>query len=391
MYTEGQEKAKVGIVAVDIHGKSYRLRFVYPEGCRHQFTIAKVTPEGWTTAIKAAQLINRDIDLGDFDSSYARYSPSHARKLEIAQAERKKEYDLKELWEAYKEANGNRVAETTKNKKWKIFDRYLEAINPSLLMLDQANSFVSYLTNKYSSGTLQALFTGTLHPAINLGVRQGKIKSNPYIGVKIDKTLKKVIECFDANEVKAIITAFYDDRFVPNSSNFPHSYYAYMIEFLALTGCRPSECHALTWDDIKVKGEKTFISFSKAYSGTGLRKRTKNDAIRLFPCNTQLKNMIASIPRIKNENNLICPSIYLDYVNQNNFRARYWKPVVEGLVKQGKVDKYLKPYCLRHSFITRLIREGVDIATVASLSGNSPEIIMKNYLASRKEFDLPEL
>jgi integrase len=89
--------------------------------------------------------------------------------------------------------------------------------------------------------------------------------------------------------------------------------------------------------------------------------------------------------------NLMFPSVELVYVNQGNWRSRYWKPVVDGLVKQGKVDKYLKPYCLRHSFITRLIREGVDIATVASLSGNGSKVILDKYLASKKDFDLPEL
>ncbi len=88
MYSEGQEKANVGKVQVDVKGKSYRIRFTYPEGTRHEFSIARVSPEGWTTAIKAAQTINRDIDLGDFDESYARYSPKHAKKLEVAKQEK---------------------------------------------------------------------------------------------------------------------------------------------------------------------------------------------------------------------------------------------------------------------------------------------------------------
>jgi site-specific recombinase XerD len=65
--------------------------------------------------------------------------------------------------------------------------------------------------------------------------------------------------------------------------------------------------------------------------------------------------------------------------------------VVKGLASEGEISKYLKPYCLRHSFITRLIREGVDIATVASLSGNSPQVILSSYLAFRQDFTLPEL
>ena len=118
---------------------------------------------------------------------------------------------------------------------------------------------------------------------------------------------------------------------------------------------------------------------------------TKNGTDRLFPCNSQLIEVINNLPKIENKHNLVFPSFKLNYMNQNNFRNRYWNKILKELVKEGKISKRLKPYCLRHSFITRLIREGVDIATVASLSGNSPKMIMDNYLASRRDFDLPEL
>ena len=49
------------------------------------------------------------------------------------------------------------------------------------------------------------------------------------------------------------------------------------------------------------------------------------------------------------------------------------------------------PYALRHSFVTRLIREGTDIKTVASLSGHSVKTLLAHYLVSRDDFDLPEL
>ena len=89
---------------------------------------------------------------------------------------------------------------------------------------------------------------------------------------------------------------------------------------------------------------------------------------------------------------MLFPSQKYKYIDQHNFCGnRYWKRVVNGLVEQGKVEQYLKPYCLRHSFITRLVREGVDIKTIATLSGNSPETIINHYLAARKDFDLPEL
>ena len=64
---------------------------------------------------------------------------------------------------------------------------------------------------------------------------------------------------------------------------------------------------------------------------------------------------------------------------------------MKGLVKDEKVEKHLKPYALRHSFITRLIREGIDFKTIATLSVNSVQTIIKHYLAAKQDFDLPGL
>ena len=391
MYTPGDKIPKVGRVAIDIHGQSYRLRFTYPAGKNHSFSIARATEEGWVTAIKAAQLINRDIDLGDFDDTYARYSPKHARKLKIAQAEVILEVSLVKIWEQYKQRNCDRIAETTQKKKWEVFDKYLENTPAELHKTNKAIEFVDYLLSKYSRGTLDSLLAGTLYPAINEALERGEIKYNAYPSVKYKNSSKSNIECFESSEIKAIIDSFYSDEFTHHNSHVKHSYYAPMVEFLALTGCRPSEAHALTWEDIKQKNGKTFIRFNKVWTSQVILPHTKTEEIRLFPCNEQLSNLINRIPKIENPNNLIFCSVKQQYIDQGNFRNRYWSKVVKSLVKEGYVEKYLKPYCLRHSFITRMIREGVDIKTVATLSGNSVKTIIENYLAARRDFDLPEL
>lgn len=391
MYTDGQKKAKVGIVSVDIHGASYRLRFVYPESERHQFTIAKVSPEGWSTALRAAQLINRDIDLGDFDNTYARYSPKHARTLKIAEDRTKKEYNLRELWEMYKSVKIKTISESTIKKDWSRVDKLFQIIPSNFLALDKAEEAIKFLLTKYTPGTLNPLLR-MLYAAINMQVKKTTISINPYLHIYSPYQKKnKKPECYEPKEVKSIILAFNANSFNPKDSPYCHSYYAPMVEFLALTGCRPSEAHALTWEDIKLSNDKTFIRFNKVWTSKVLLPYTKTHEIRLFPCNNQLIELLERVPKRENLSNLIFPSVKGGYVTQSNFNKRYWKPVVNGLVREGVVKKYLKPYCLRHSFITRLVREGVDIATVASLSGNSPEVIMRNYLASRKDFDLPEL
>ena len=323
MFSPGEKTPKIGRVSIDIHGNSYRLRFQYPENDRHQFSIAKVSPEGWTTAVKAAQLINRDIDLGDFDDTYARYSPKHAKKLEIAKAKASQKPNVLNIWTKYKDIKTSTASESSKKGDWIRLDKLLDSVEKPLLELDKAEEFIDVLFERYSQGTLNPRFR-LMYAAVNLAVKQKNIPNNPYVDIYSPyKRGKRKIECFESDEIYEIIKAFESDEFKPPESNFSHSFYTPLIQFLALTGCRPSEAHALTWDDVKQRNGKTFIRFNKAYVLNVLIPHTKPKEVRLFPCNQQLTGVIASLPKIKNKYNLMFPSVGLSYVNQNNFRKRY--------------------------------------------------------------------
>ncbi|MGL5870988.1 MAG: tyrosine-type recombinase/integrase [Xenococcaceae cyanobacterium] len=390
MYSEGKQKAKIGSVQVFIRNGSYRIRFTYPTGKRHDLAIAKANDDGWVTAIRAAKLIDRDINLGDFDDSYARYSPKHAKSIEVAS--RPKELNLLELWQLYKKAKKDTVAQTTQKNHWRVTSRAIELLSAKALDINNPELALKELLEVYKKGTIARICTD-INSAINLAVARELIAKNPYhrVADSISKIRKEAkldsIECFETHEIKAIIAAFYADDYCSTKSAYKHSYYAHFVEFLALTGARLEEVIALTHGDIKNQNNRLLIRFNKAYSNGVLLPHTKNRAVRLFPCNRQLSELIDSI-HPKGE--LLFPTVENSYIDTGNFRNRYWKPVLDGLVADGKIQKYLKAYCLRHSFITRLIRDGVDIATVAALVGNSPDVIISNYLAAKKIFDIPE-
>ena len=385
MYSDQEnQRAKIGKVNVDYNSNKYRLRWTYPTGNRNQIRL----DVNWQEALRIAKIINRDIEINDVDLSYGRYSAKHAQSIQIAN----KQPNLLDLWNTYKETSKTRVAATTIKKHWIQYEKhYLGRTPKELLELDKANEYVAHLLTRYSPGSILPIFSNCLNPSVNLAVKTGRIERNVYAAIPLGKKGKKPIEAYEPHEVKAIVGAFYDDRYVKPSSVYPHSYYAPMIDFISLVGCRPSECHALTWDDIKQKNDRTYIRFNKAYSNGILLPHTKTYEIRLFPVNKQLEILLETMPTIQNQNDLLFPSVSLGYVNQKTFNRRYWKTVVNGLLEEGKLEKAFRSYSLRHSFITRLIREGFDIATVARISGNSPETIIKHYLAAKNSFNIPEL
>jgi integrase len=88
---------------------------------------------------------------------------------------------------------------------------------------------------------------------------------------------------------------------------------------------------------------------------------------------------------------LLFPSFKGKYLDLNNFTQRIFTPIIKQLVELGEIENQLPTYHLRHTFITQMIRKGVDIATIANLVGNSPETILSNYLGADKGITLPNL
>ncbi|MEM8828954.1 MAG: tyrosine-type recombinase/integrase, partial [Cyanobacteria bacterium P01_G01_bin.19] len=188
-----------------------------------------------------------------------------------------------------------------------------------------------------------------------------------------------------------ILEAFKSNEYMSKYARVPHSYYYHYVKFVALTFCRPEDAIALTWSDIKTRSNGTFITFSKAYS-RGVLKDGKTHEIRVFKCNEELIDFLKTVPSRPNDNNLLFPTPRSkSYMDQRSFGRDVWKPLVSKIANEGKVHKYLKFYSLRHSGITRLVRAGIDVATIARLAGTSPEMILNNYLAARNSIDLPPM
>lgn len=296
--------------------------------------------------------------------------------------------DLLLLWNRYKVAKKKLVAATTQKRDWAEVDRALKTLSPESLEFttSSATSLLAEMLERYAGSTTKKVLRH-IRAATYWAIEEELLAKNVYSRLfkSVPKTQKnnRSRKCFERQEIEQILAAFASNEFCSKFSVHPHSHYSNYVEFLTLTGFRPEEAIALTWDCIK-DGE---IVVSKAYSQEIL-KATKTYETRSFPVNAQLANLLKSVPR---RQNLIFTSAEGGYINQRNFNERYWKPIVKKLVEAGKVSEYLPTYNLRHSWITRMLRSGLDIATVASLAGNTPDTIMKHYLAAKTQnLELPE-
>jgi integrase len=294
--------------------------------------------------------------------------------------EKPSELNLLLLWQRYKIAKKNLVAETTQKGDWPEVDRALNFISPECLEFSasSASLLLAELLDRYAASTTRKILLyarAANHWAIEEELLAKNFYSRLFKSIPKSQKTGRSRKCFEKNEIEYILAAFSSNEFVSKFSAHSHSHYRGYVQFLALTGFRPEEAIALTWNDIK-NGR---IIVSRAYS-QGILKSTKTYETRSFPVNSQLGDLLQSLPRTQN---LVFPSPEGGYINQHNFGERYWKPIVKKLVAMEKVGEYLPTYNLRHSWITRMLRSGLDIATVAKLAGNKPDTIMKHYLAAR--------
>jgi integrase len=306
----------------------------------------------------------------------------------VVTAEKVGNLNLLLLWGQYKIAKKKLVAATTQKGAWAEVDRALNAVSPKSLEFTatSASLLLAELLERYAASTTRQVLLYA-RAANYWAIEEELLAKNFYSRLfkSIPKSQKdgRSRKCFEKHEIDHILTAFASNEFMSKFSVFPHSHYRGYVEFLALTGFRPEEAIALEWSDIK----NSRIIVSRAYS-QGILKSTKTYEARTFPINSQLGDLLQSLPRTQN---LIFPAPEGSYINQHNFGERYWKPIVKKLVATSKVEEYLPTNNLRHSWITRMLRSGLDIATVAKLAGNKPDTIMKHYLAAKtQDLVLPE-
>lgn len=368
-----------------------RLDFII-NGVRYTFSpIRKARYDNQADLAKAkviAAQITADIASGNFD-----YSDTKLTKYRIGKdgsnllvqvgVEKSKPLNLLDLWERFEERQKGKVEETTFQNTYQAVRNALSKLTTEQLKLDNVHLLGDILLNHYSAGTLQKVFTH-LKACGNWAIKSKTLTNNPFTDLldqlPKQKNKNKKPECFTAEEIPIILDTF--------KSRHTLKHYADFIEFLFLTGCRPEDAIALTWDDIK--GNK--ITFSKAYSN-GVLKGSKTGVIRTFPVNSQLKEFLErrKTSNPQSHDSLIFPSPTGKYIDLHNFTNRCWRKVVKQLVTEGKVSQYLPVYNVRHTFITLMLRKGIDMQTVAMLCGTSIQMLKEHYWSPDRDVKLPEI
>jgi integrase len=339
------------------------IRFTF-EGVRyHVFPGLQYANESHLETAKGIILqIQADCSLGKFDYKLEKY-----RIKQINSDEPICLTTIHELLEQYFEKQSKTAAPRTVkdyNDFLKIIKKYK---NRSFL---KAISLMSEIEEDLSADRYKRLHV-QLNACFNYWVSKNVITSNPLQAIKIKKKKSDTKpDPFNLDERNLII----------EKSKIMGYPYHQLIYFLFMTGCRPSEALGLKWSDIK----KNQIRFERTWQQGRIDNRLKTQKNRTINVSDSVLNKLDEIPKGNDYIFSVKRNLPIDW---DRFSQKKWPILFDDLPEIRKRN----PYCMRHTFITLMLKNNVPVADVAAHCGNSAEIIYKHYAGVSKNLVMPEI
>ncbi|MEG4501301.1 tyrosine-type recombinase/integrase [Microcoleus sp. F10-C6] len=324
------------------------------------------TPINRSAAEEKARAIAADIAFDKFDSSLQKY------QVTASPPKPKTEYvlTLAELWEKYTMYKSQHLAQTTIKKDFRVVARHIGKTCGDLSQAQKIRlQLIEQTTIRSAKRSLMQI-----NACCAWATEFGLIEANPFEKIKIKARKPPAdIQPFTEQERDRIIDAFRKTE----------EFHAPLIEFLFLTGCRPSEAIALRWRHIDA--DLSQITFCEAFV-YGIAKCTKTRKSRTFPVNPKLRSLLETIrPAAVDGEALVFPSKTGLITDEHNLGTRQWKSIIENLGIRAR-----PLYNCRHTFISNCLAKGVQVRQVALWCGNSPRTIWEHYAGLIATEDVPE-
>jgi integrase len=328
-------------------------------------------PVGKAAAQMKLAAIEKDILSGHFDPTLLKYKPSKVGKnptiITAAQLFDRYAAHRLEHWDL---SNSSKVRFKGISSKLTQFlgDKPAEKVTP-----DIAANVIAAWSEQASTRTIRA-YLFDLAAAWDWAKKDNQYilgDTNPW-NKSLDRLKKaklppaKKPKPFTIDELKEIAQGF--------RSHPQFSYYTDAAIFVAHTACRFGEMAALRW--VNVGADFDTVLFNASVSRGHHRDTTKTGESRIVPLTKTVVEMLRSQYQSTNPepDNLVFPAPQGGYLNDNRFRGKIWKPVLESIG-----IAYRKPYNLRHSGASHAMANGADVAALAEQTGHSKRVLMSTY------------
>lgn len=268
-----------------------------------------------------------------------------------------------------------------KNCNKEIAEKVAKYYNQTLLSAFEKTNGEKSLSASYVEKinyTLSALFKAC--------IKNGILASNPVANATKPRVGEKDVPPYlDNKQIPVFLNAL-------NMLDVDNSIKVTLILMLML-GLRSGEARGLRWVDVDF--ENNIISIEKnagdTFNGLALTELKTKRSRRKLPMSALLKDILLNqktalennskmLGRAWQENGLVCPNAYGGIMDKSAPN----KAIKRILTIEKDLPK-IHAHSLRHSFVSLLISNGIDVVSVASLAGDTIEIISKHYAHSFAE------
>ena len=270
--------------------------------------------------------------------------------------------DLKEEIMHY--ANDNFTSGTVKIYRV-VFTHLLRILNDKPIRLITNKEIENYKSIRLKEVTPSTvnIDLSTIKAIFNIAIKWNWLEENPVNKVNLISIPQKEILSFSDSEIKLILNNIEDLTF----KNF--------VLVGLYTGCRLDEICNIQIKDINLKDQILNIRNKPNF-------KTKTGKIRNIPISDELYSILQSM--LGNDNNIINlfdPERYL-FQNKENvkFHKDYISKSFKKILRKLNLPEKYHFHCLRHTFITQLIKKGVNINYVKEIAGHSDIQTTMNYI-----------
>lgn len=280
-----------------------------------------------------------------------------------------------EWWSFYAEPN---LAAATRTRYAEVWDKHvlgriggmeLRAVTPEVL-----ERFTADLRQAgVGEPTITKALT-LLSSVMGRAVTWGRISRNPVAAVRKPRQPRpKRARAIPPSAVEVMRAALVGDGRYGD---------AVLVSVLAYAGLRPGEALALRWHHV---GDKTLDVEQAVSDGVmGPTKTRQRRSVRLLPPLAQELREWRLASGRPDGSRLVFPR--RDGSPWRNTDYRNWRRRVFAPAAEAAGQPKLRPYDLRHSFVSLLIAEGASVVEIASQAGHSPTMSLNVYGHALEEF-----
>jgi site-specific recombinase XerD len=193
----------------------------------------------------------------------------------------------------------------------------------------------------------------SLRAAFYTALRWELIEKNPFSGVKLPRTEEQIPKFLSRTDLTKLLAVM------------PHNWFRSMVILAVLTGLRRSELVNLTWFNVDFNHRVLHVQSQGTI-------RTKTGKRRIVPLNSTAESILRTRCQSRNGDYVFTPDGR--QVHPHNVSRVFFK-----YVGKAGLDKSIHFHCLRHTFATWLVQDGVSIYHVQKLLGHSSVKVTEVY------------